>query len=316
MYTSPLSERLATMSVLKNLRERVSDHPARHMAENALLHLPMANWLQEQRWRAKKTSGAMNDPPLMAEWARCVIEAARESGLDINGATVGEIGPGHSLGVAASLLLAGAELVVAIDVRALADPNDIAALEPIVPELRHRGVIPADAAVDLRQAVTNLRYSIVSHTGSWNEPSESMDIVYSFYSGEHLRAPEIVLAEAYRTLKPGGLCIQRIDLQDHYHSEGNWLQFLYHDTWMWELMHSKRGRWCNRIRAPEWRRLFEQHFDELLLFEEKERPLPDEFDPRKLSSEFRHFDLDVLSVCGLFVVARKAKRTQGFRDGA
>ena len=44
--------------------------------------------------------------------------------------------------------------------------------------------------------------------------------------------------------------------------------------------------------------------------------LPDEFDPRKLSSEFRHFDLDVLSVCNLHVVARKAKHTQGFRDGA
>lgn len=298
----------AAVSFLKAIRERVSDHPLRHIAQNAILHLPLATWLHEQRWRSHKTSGAMNDPKLMAEWARWIIDAAREGGIDIPGATLGEIGPGHSLGVAASLLLAGAERVFAVDVRELADPSDVRPFEPIVPELRKLGVIPEDATVDLRAAVRNLRYSIGSHTGTWTEPSDSMDVVYSFYSGEHLRSPEKALTEAYRCLKPGGLCIQRIDLQDHYHPEGNWLKFLYYDTWMWELMHSRRGRWCNRILAPQWRRLFEHQFDELLIFDEKKKPLPETFDPSKLANEFRHYDPETLSVWNLWVVARKKAR--------
>src|SRR5438105_13313548 len=47
----------------------------------------------------------------------------------------------------------------------------------------------------------------------------------------------------------------------------NWLHSLYYEPWPWEAMYSRRGKWCNRLRAPDWRELFEQYF-EVVCFEE------------------------------------------------
>src|SRR5688500_3167314 len=109
-----------------SMLSRITDHPLRHIVQNALLTLPGTGRVQQ----SKTTTGAMNNPDLMAEWAEQVFTAARSAGVEIRGARVAEVGPGHSLGVAACLVAAGAAVASAVDVRQFADPANVEAWSP------------------------------------------------------------------------------------------------------------------------------------------------------------------------------------------
>lgn len=248
----------------------------------------------------------MNNPTIVGDWAEWIQTTTRTIGVDVEGASLLEIGPGHSLGIANALLLTGAKRVVPIDIRRLADPSDKTYLPAVEQELRRRGLLAAEKNPTVGRGRAGLDYTMVSPRSGWPFPNESFEIVYSFYSGEHLRAPARVLAEAYRVLKPGGVCLQRIDLKDHYDPEGDWLGFLRYDEWLWELMHSERGRWCNRLRAPQWRALVSEHFDEIVSFEEIRKPLPIAFDPEQLAKVFRGYSREDLGVAEIWLAARKS----------
>src|SRR5262249_4094395 len=83
--------------------------------------------------------------------------------------------------------------------------------------------------------------------------------------------------------------------------------------WLWEAMQSRRGTWCNRLRAPDWRRLFERYF-ELVAFEElRPDPFPKDFDRSKLATPFQKYDDQALSISQLWIIARKPARGAGLR---
>lgn len=277
------------------------DHPLRHIVQNSLLYLPGTYRLQQARY----TTGAMNRPDLMAAWSRQVIQTAQSCGIDVADSRLAEVGPGHSLGIAVCLLLAGAADVMAVDVRAFADPSDVEAFRPILEHLRRIGALD-EGHPELHEIAGRLTYRIVSNDGHWPIPDGSRDVVYSFFSGEHLRSPDKVLAETHRVLRPGGLCLHAINLCDHLcHPDGNWLKFLSYGPRLWEAMTSKRGHWCNRLRAPEWRDLFSRRFDLVAFDESRDQPIPVDFDRGRLARKFRDFDDQTLSITGLWVVAKK-----------
>lgn len=250
----------------------------------------------------------MNEPDLMATWAKQVTETALAHGFSIEKANLIEIGAGHSLGVAAALLVRGAAEVTAIDIKAYADPSDLNQFLPIIERCQEIGLLDRTKTVDLEKIEQCLKYSIVKDDGHWNLDNDSADLVYSYFSGEHWRSVDQVLAEIQRVLKPGGLCLHAIDLRDHYHFEGNWLQFLYYEPWLWEAMTSKRGKWSNRLLSPQWYGKFEKLF-EILSFEETRQPVPPDFDSTKLAAPFQKYDLETLLVSHLWVVARKPSLT-------
>ena len=285
---------------MTGLLKEIVDHPVRHALQNAIAHIPFASRLQ----MARATTGAMNKPDLMADWAKRIVEAAEENSVDIRGADIVEVGAGHSLGVAAMLLARGAASVTAIDIRAYADPEDVNQFSPIVKHGQKNGLLPAHRKVDLSSVRQQLNYSIVEADGPWKLQDNSVDLVYSYFSGEHWRSVDHVLTEAYRALKPGGLCIHAIDLRDHYHFDTNWLQFLYYEPWLWETMSSQRGGWSNRLVSPQWRERFQKRFD-ILTFKETRSAISPDFDARKLATSFQRYSLDTLSVSHLWVVARK-----------
>ena len=286
--------------LFKEAVQKVADHPVRHALQNAIAHLPFADRLQ----MANATTGAMNQPEVMAEWAKRIVKTTKDNDADIQGANIVEIGAGHSLGVAAMLLARGAASVTAIDIKAYADPQDIDQFLPIVKQSQENGLLPAHKHINLSRIQQQLNYSIVEADGPWALKTNSVDLVYSYFSGEHWRSVDHVLSEAYRVLKPGGLCIHAIDLRDHYHFHDNWLQFLYYEPWLWETMASQRGGWSNRLVAPLWRKHFRKRFD-ILSFQETRSKLPSDFDPDKLATSFKRYSLNTLSVSHLWVVARK-----------
>jgi len=294
------------MKLTNPFLQRLAHHPIRYVLQNNMLLLPGVRRIQ----RARSTTGAMNDLELMVGWAKEIIEAARRGGTDIIGSELAEVGPGHSLGLALCLLLAGASHVAAIDVEAFADLTDTQTYQAVVDRFRRSGMMREEDA-DLARLFGRLDYSVVNRDGGWPLPDESRDVVYSYFSGEHLRFPEAVLRETHRVLRPNGLCLHVVDLRDHDPRAGNWLHFLYYEPWLWEAMHSRRGKWCNRLRAPDWRALFERYFELVSVEELRLEPFPKDFDRTKLATPFQKHDDQTLSISHLRVIARKPARTAG-----
>jgi ubiquinone/menaquinone biosynthesis C-methylase UbiE len=87
------------------------------------------------------------------------------------------------------------------------------------------------------------------------------DVVCSHTVFEHLRRPEVTVSEVYRVLKPGGLSIHLIDLQDHFFlGEDNPDVFncLRYSEILWNAMTYNRSTYVNRLRVSGWLRLFKE----------------------------------------------------------
>jgi SAM-dependent methyltransferase len=285
------------MSQLKQLVRGVTDHPYRHVLQNSLLRVPGSRVLQKR----VTTTGAMNKAETMHGWARQVVDAAQSAGVEVRGARMTEVGPGHSLGVAVALLMAGVSEIAAVDVKRFADPSDPEPVRPVAEYCKSQGMTTTEP---LPEMLKKIRYAIVSDDGKWPVADASMDVVYSYFSGEHLRAPREVLTETSRVLRPGGVVIHAIDLRDHLHKTGNWLQMYYYNQGLWDAMTSRRGHWTNRLLPPQWRKLFEEQF-EVLTFHEGRKPAPAGFDPSRVAKDFKQYTPEQMQVDYLWVVGRK-----------
>jgi len=253
----------------------------------------------------------MDAPDIVVDRAVRVVEAARIGATPIAGARLVELGPGHSLGIALSLLLAGASRVDAVDtVRYAASQPEPRSFTELWRRITEAGLVDptamADPDAELARALARLDYRVVDGRERWPFPEQSKDIVYSFSVLEHVHDPRELLEESARVLRPAGLSIHTIDLRDHYNlgPGENWLEFLAFDDRQWDRMTSARSAWCNRMRAPELRALFADLF-ELVEFTEHKDNLPTGFDRRRVASRFRGFVLDDLSVSSVSVVGRR-----------
>jgi SAM-dependent methyltransferase len=294
-------------SSMRHRARRAWKHPARQTAQNYAMRIAPLRWLA----RRFHQTGAMDDPEIVVDRTVRIVEAARAGGTPIVGARVVEIGPGHTLGLAMSLLLAGAARVEAVDtVRYAASQPDPRSFTELWRRATEAGLVDrtnvADPEAELARAVARLEYRVVDGREGWPFPEQSKDIVYSFSVLEHVRDLRGLLEESARVLRPGGLSIHTIDLRDHYNlgPGENWLEFLEFEDRQWERMTSARFAWCNRMRAPELRALFAEIF-EPVEFSEESCDLPTGFDRRRVASRFQGFELDELSVSSVSVVGRR-----------
>jgi SAM-dependent methyltransferase len=294
-------------SSMRRGARRAWKHPARQTAQNYAMRLAPMRWLA----RRFHQTGAMDDPDIVVDRAVRVVEAARTGATRIAGARLVEIGPGHSLGVALSLLLAGAAHVDTVDtVRYAASQPDPRSFTELWRRATEAGLVDAtddaEPEAELARASSRLEYQVVDGRNRWPFPEQSKDIVYSFSVLEHVRDLRGLLEESARVLRPGGLSIHTIDLRDHYNlgPGENWLEFLEFEDRQWERMTSARFAWCNRMRAPELRALFAEIF-EPVEFSEESCDLPTGFDRRRVASRFQGFELDELSVSSVSVVGRR-----------
>jgi SAM-dependent methyltransferase len=265
------------------------------------------------RWVARHfhQTGAMGDPDIVVDRASHVIEAAATADTSIAGARLVEIGPGHTLGLAISLLLAGASRVDAVDTARYAGSQlDVRSFTGLWRRCAEAGLIDHDTVSDadaaLGSAIARLEYRVVDGREAWPFRGQSKDIIYSFSVLEHVRDLRGLLEESARVLRTGGLCIHTIDLRDHYNlgAGEDWLAFLRFDDRQWDRMTSARFAWCNRLRAPELRDLFAELF-EIVEFTTEPADLPDGFDHETIAPRFRRFDAGELSVATVSVVARR-----------
>ena len=276
-----------------------------HSLLNLILYIPGIKKLRELKIDVTGNRIIGNkDSTVALEWARDIYEKSKANQRDISDAEILEIGPGAFLGVATLLITKGAKKVTAVDVSNFCDLENTEQFSLVIETAKQEEWIKKDQHYSAEKILKNLEYLVSS--SNIPVPDSSYDIVYSFHAGEHFRDPNEVIAEMHRVLKPGGLCIHSIDLHDHIgsHRVNNWLKFLYYEPWAWNIMTSNRGCWTNRLRSTQWREIFENHFT-IIDFDARRQTIPSTFKASKLATPFKDYDLEILSVSSLNIIARK-----------
>lgn len=178
--------------------------------------------LKSWRKHAHQT-GLQNDPELTRElvgFYQPHLQAWRQGGKLL------ELGPGQTTSVAEQLVERGHQ-VTALDVE--------------------------DYGLHRLFNHPNYRY-VVYDGGRWPIQSESHDAVLSADVLEHVRDPSGLMQEVTRVLRPGGVCIARIDLRDHLflHDESKWRQCHRYSPRLWHSMASNRSIYVNRLGYEDW----------------------------------------------------------------
>lgn len=193
---------------------------ARELAQNLAMGFRPIRRLAQKR----HNTGVQNNPAAAAALFHQLSSAV---GRDLTDARVLELGPGQGIGLA-RVAAPRVQSYAAFDVEPYLDPAQVAAL-----------------GVDYR----------VDPSGNlpWNDAA--FDVVWSHSVLEHVRDPRATVAEAYRVLRPGGIQVAHIDLQDHYGDRSDPSEmygFLRYSSRLWLMMTSNRSSYCNRLRASEW----------------------------------------------------------------
>ncbi|HMS12226.1 MAG TPA: class I SAM-dependent methyltransferase [Microthrixaceae bacterium] len=143
----------------------------------------------------------------------------------------------------------------------------------------------------------------------------TFDVVWSHSVFEHLRDPGATLDEIHRVLKPGGLHIADIDLQDHYGDRTDpesMFGFLRYSERLWRAMTSHRSSYCNRLRISDWRSEFDVHGFESVAESRREVGVSE----RELRAipYLAHLTTEDLLTAGATMVSRR--REQAARPGS
>ena len=231
-------------------------------------------------WRFLRTPPDGADAPLYcySVWLRHLVMLNR-CGFRVQGARVGELGPGDSLGVGFAALLSGASQYVGLDLMPFASRAD---LESIFGELaamyQRRQRIPnqddlphvqplldsyefpqdlidwenfEDRAAKIRlELSSNLKTSrLIKYEAPWTSVSAiasgSLDLVFSQAVLEHIDALQASYQAMYRWLKPGGFASHVIDFGSHRVAptwNGHWA----YSDWQWRFVRGRREFLLNR----------------------------------------------------------------------
>jgi SAM-dependent methyltransferase len=122
------------------------------------------------------------------------------------------------------------------------------------------------AAPDLATLLETARINYVAPGDATRTglPDHSVDVVYSYAVLEHV-SEDVIAAlteEARRVLVPGGVAVHSIGLHDHYVSFDpsiSRVNFLQYPEWAWSLFVKNKISYHNRLREPQFRRIFEEH---------------------------------------------------------
>jgi len=177
------------------------------------------------------------------------------------GMNVLELGPGDSVFTAVIAKAMRANRIWLVDAGAFA-VTDMSAYQALFAFLRKRGFPlsnirnPQSFSEVLGQC--NAAYLTEGVGSLAHLDDQSVDFCFSNAVLEHIPKREMALLarELKRMLRPGGICVHRVDLQDHLSGQLNNLRFS-EEVWESRLFRNA-GFYTNRIRYAEMVALFEQ----------------------------------------------------------
>lgn len=177
------------------------------------------------------------------------------------GINVLELGPGDSAFTAVIAKAMGANRAWLVDAGAFA-VTDMSAYQALFAFLRKHGFPlsniqnPQTFSEVLGQC--NAAYLTEGVSSLAHLDDQSVDFCFSNAVLEHIPKKDMALLarELKRVLRPGGICVHRVDLQDHLSGQLNNLRFS-EEVWESRLFRNA-GFYTNRIRYAEMVALFEQ----------------------------------------------------------
>jgi SAM-dependent methyltransferase len=273
-------------------------------------------------------------------WLRHMVLASR-NGLDANPTVIAELGPGDSLGIGISALLAGAEKYYALDVVRHADVRrNLAIFDQLVSLFRNRQDIPGhDEFPNARPALEDYRFpaqlltdarlqaslatarlerirasienpqagaSMISYMVPWYDPSvlrrESVDVIYSQAVLEHVDDLRNTYQSMHSWLKPNGYLSHQIDFKSHGTAE-TWNGHWGHSDLMWGLIRGRRPYLLNREPYSTHVRMLEANGFRVLF--EKKVNAASGLSRQQLAARFQALSDDDLATSSAFVQAAK-----------
>ncbi len=222
----------------------------RKIIRSVISYIPLA-----KRVLSKKGTGGTNS----AEYCKKIWNNHKKSliktGVSFPIRSLGEIGPGDSLGVGFEALLEGTDSYVALDAIAHADIsnnyqvfNDLKELyvqnNPEGPDDKKVNTI-IDEVLGKVKAPKYIKYSVPW----WEEQvveEESLDLIISNAVMEHVDDLQQTYKTMYKWLVPGGYCSHIIDYGAHEFSI-DWYKHLYYNNMFWKFLLHGRKYSINRL---------------------------------------------------------------------
>jgi SAM-dependent methyltransferase len=243
--------------------------------KGTLTWLPILN-----SWRLRHTStGGSNSPRYCySVWLRHLVTLDL-CGFKINGAQIGELGPGDSIGIGLAALLSGATRYVGLDIvpfsakvdqegifdelvqmfsrkEPIPDHNEFPLIRPTLNsyEFPNHLIDWTDFADKAKKISSEVKIGVnsgkfVSYQAPWTSPDNiaaaSLDLVFSQAVLEHVDTLEETYQAMFTWLKPGGYASHIIDFYAHGLSplwNGHWA----YSDWEWRLVRGRRECLLNR----------------------------------------------------------------------
>lgn len=303
-----------------------------HMVKGSLTHVPLLNaW----RMRRGSTGGTNSIRYCYAVWLRHLVVLNRH-GFRIDGATVGEVGPGDSVGTGVAALLSGAHRYVGLDRVPFSATVDIGVLldelsrlflagEPIPSHDEFPGVrprldryefptpllrpkeLPATTEklkIDFANGIADAKH--LSYVAPWSSvrdiPAASLDVIFSQAVLQFADDLALLYRAMFSWLKPGGYGSHSIGCSAMYLSpfwNGHWA---YSDT-EWRIVRGRRAYLHNREPASAHIALATSAGFEVLSVEREHDSggLP----VSALAPRFQTLDRDDLHTRGMMLLLRK-----------
>lgn len=311
---------------------------APHILRGMLTYVPALNaW----RLRRARTGGSNSSRYCYAVWLRHLTMLA-QYGFKVQGAAVGELGPGDSIGTGLAALLSGARRYVGLDIVPYAMKADAQCMlrdlirlyesrDPIPDHREFPRMRPRLASYDfphdlldpqlLQESATRLesvlqpggatRGANIAYHAPWTSVSEldpgSLDLIYSQAVLQYVDDLEGTYRAMFAWLKPGGYGSHSTGLGANNYSpfwNGHWA---YSDL-EWRLARGRRECLLNRQPLSTHLRLAKgAGFDVVHVDAQKD---DGGLTVDALASQFRHLASEDLRACGVMFILRKPPTAQ------
>ena len=297
--------------------------------QNAVAALPFSEQIYYAMQRTVGSLKPGRSNPL--EWfdaARTIAQWIEKAGQEVRGKRFLEVGTGRNVNIPLALWLSGASEVVTVDLNSYLSAALVAetiefvrqkrdevvkafgtqSQEPLFQERLEKLTRFQGNTTELLR-LAHIRYVSPADATRLDFPDRSFDFHISHAVFEHIPAEAIrgILSEARRLLQPRGLLMHIIDPSDHFaHDDAsitaiNFLQFSERE---WQRLAGNKFMYHNRLRAFEYRQLFEQAGAHILRYkdavdEPSLRVLRNGF---QLDDRFRGITAEELAVSSLILV--------------
>jgi SAM-dependent methyltransferase len=199
------------------------------VAKNQLLAIPGIMTMAKRF----HTTGIMDDPKKVEERFRSIVEFVGRNLQARSIEVVCELGPGQTIG--------------------------------LLRRLRNMSGVRGACAVDIIDYFGEERWSkegimYCNFDDMSKLPENSVDLIVSYDTLEHVREPRKLLDQCHRILRNGGLAFFSWDLRDHLNlrEERRWFEMHKYGSVAWELQMSRRSSYVNRLLRKDWEMLFRQ----------------------------------------------------------